>query len=166
MMANKPIKDINRIPAMIKKFKRISRKKIRTGVFSGEIAKFAAVNEFGVKIRVTNKMRAYLHSEGLHLKSDTTEIVIPERSFIRSTFDKSATVKKITRAASEIFELKENGDVVLTQIGQLLSAQVQRTISSNIKPKNHWFTIKKKGKGKGTLVDEGTLKTSIVSKVV
>ena len=56
------------------------------------IAAYAVWNEFGVpNIPVTDKMRAYMHYQGVHLKKDTTSISIPARPFMR-------TVAKIGRA--------------------------------------------------------------------
>jgi phage gpG-like protein len=54
-----------------------------------EIVNIAAVHEFGTVISATPKMRAYLHYQGIHLKRDTFAIYIPERSFLRATFDSS-----------------------------------------------------------------------------
>lgn len=48
-------------------------------------AQLGAVHEFGATINVTDKMRAFLHHIGIHLKKDTTQIVIPARSFLRNT---------------------------------------------------------------------------------
>lgn len=47
----------------------------------------AAIHEYGCTIPVTDKMRAYLHHIGVHLKASTTQIVIPERSFLRAGYD-------------------------------------------------------------------------------
>ena len=58
-----------------------------TVVEGKEMVNIAAVHEFGCTIEVTRKMRVYLHSIGIHLKKDTTHIVIPERSFLRATRD-------------------------------------------------------------------------------
>ncbi len=46
-------------------------------------AELGAVHELGARITVTEKMRAFLHYMGIHLKKDTTEIEIPVRSFLR-----------------------------------------------------------------------------------
>ena len=46
-------------------------------------AQLGAIHEFGCTINVTDKMRAYLHHIGIHLKPDTNTIVIPTRSFLR-----------------------------------------------------------------------------------
>jgi phage gpG-like protein len=59
---------------------------VKVGVF-GESTLIASVHEFGAKIRVTEKMRRFLHAQGLHLKKDTRYIVIPQRSYLRKTFD-------------------------------------------------------------------------------
>lgn len=58
------------------------------GVF-GSRAPIALVHEFGKDIAVTPRMRAYLHHIGIHLKASTTHIHIPERSFMRSTFEEN-----------------------------------------------------------------------------
>lgn len=46
-------------------------------------AELGAIHELGATINVTDKMRNYLHAQGLHLKKDTATIVIPTRSFLR-----------------------------------------------------------------------------------
>ena len=53
------------------------------GVKKGQEANIAAVHEFGCTIRVTQKMRAYLHHNGIHLKTSTQYIHIPARPFLR-----------------------------------------------------------------------------------
>lgn len=50
------------------------------------MAHLGAIHEFGATIQVTEKMRAYLHHIGVHLKPETTTITIPARSFLRDTF--------------------------------------------------------------------------------
>lgn len=50
------------------------------------MAHLGAIHEFGATIHVTEKMRAYLHYIGVHLKPETTTITIPARSFLRDTF--------------------------------------------------------------------------------
>jgi len=48
------------------------------------IAAYAFWNEFGTTIRVTPKMRAYMHYRDVHLKSETNVINIPARPFMRT----------------------------------------------------------------------------------
>ena len=59
-------------------------------------AELGAVHEFGATITVTEKMRAYLHSIGIHLKPDTLSIVIPARAFLRKPiFDGEKEIKNV-----------------------------------------------------------------------
>jgi len=47
----------------------------------------AALNIIKTAAWLTERMRAYLHYAGIHLKNETGYINIPERSFIRASFD-------------------------------------------------------------------------------
>jgi len=47
----------------------------------------APYHEYGADILVTDKMRGFLAASGLHLKKDTTHIVIPRRAFMRPASD-------------------------------------------------------------------------------
>lgn len=60
-------------------------------------AQLGAIHEFGATINVTDKMRAYLHSQGLHLKADTQQITIPARSFLRFLIKKDGQNLLIAR---------------------------------------------------------------------
>lgn len=46
-------------------------------------AVYGRIHEFGGMINVTDKMRRYLHSIGIHLRSSTTKIHLPPRPFMR-----------------------------------------------------------------------------------
>lgn len=58
-------------------------------------AELGAIHEFGATITVTNKMRNYLHSQGLHLKKNTITVVIPTRSFLRMPLMSSEGKKEL-----------------------------------------------------------------------
>ena len=64
----------------------LNGRRVNVGVY-GEQAWLAGIHEYGCKIKVTDKMRAYLHSQGLHLKDSTEYITIPERAFLRNGYD-------------------------------------------------------------------------------
>ncbi|MDR1648916.1 MAG: phage virion morphogenesis protein [Synergistaceae bacterium] len=70
---------------------------------NGDMANIAAVHEFGCTnengcaIKVTPKMRAYLHYSGIHLRSATEYIVIPPRPFLASTLNDPEFLDKITK---------------------------------------------------------------------
>jgi len=53
------------------------------GIGFGSYHPIAPIHEFGpVTITITDKMRAYLHHHGFHLKPDTKKMVIPRRWFL------------------------------------------------------------------------------------
>lgn len=56
----------------------------------GYLANIAEIQEHGRIIRVTPKMRAWLHRHGLHLKATTNFIRIPPRPFIKPTGEAEA----------------------------------------------------------------------------
>lgn len=72
-----------------------------------DVANIAAVHEFGCVIKVTPKMRAYLHHNGLHLKKSTEYIHIPPRPFLSPIFKSPEFLNKIAeiylRAVKEAF---------------------------------------------------------------
>src|SRR6056297_1288517 len=77
------------------KIQKLEKMEIRIGIFAEDssfLLMIARVHEFGTKIEVTPKMRAYLHAKGLHLRADTQYINIPERSFVRSTADEDKSL--------------------------------------------------------------------------
>ena len=117
---------------------------IETGVFEGEIAEYAAANEFGTKIAGRNK-----------------NVIIPERSFLRSTFDDKKVIAKVFKKVDRVISFQKiNPDVIGSTIGELMVAAVVRKINSNIQPKNADSTLLQKNSA-GTLRDEGELKKAI-----
>lgn len=54
----------------------------KTGLEIGSKLPYARIHNEGGKIRVTDKMRSYLHWRGLHLKAATDHITIPKRPYL------------------------------------------------------------------------------------
>lgn len=85
-----------------------------------DLAGLGAVQEFGCRINVTPKMRAYLHHKGIHLKDTTTQIVIPARSFLAMPVLNKDFRKKIKNNVGGDIEaleyLIEQGDTGLLDI--------------------------------------------------
>lgn len=73
----------------------------------GALANIAAVHEFGCTIKVTPKMRAYLHYQGIHLKASTQYITVPPRPYLRPTLNDPEFREKIAeiylKAVKEAF---------------------------------------------------------------
>lgn len=62
---------------------------VEVGWFETELAKIARINEYGAVINVTPKMRGFLSAAyGIHLKKDTTQIIIPPRTHRQQTIHK------------------------------------------------------------------------------
>lgn len=72
-------------------------------------AELGAVHEFGATINVTQKMRNYLHHLGIHLRKDTTTIVIPTRSFLRMPL-LSDEFKNYLMTSNDIIQIFEAAD--------------------------------------------------------
>lgn len=155
------IKDTNNIPKLKKNLKKISGKKVEVGIFGKELALIAGVNEFGTKIKVTKKMRDYLRVKGLFLKKSTTKITIPERSYLRSSFDNKKNIDQAFKFAQKILDTNENINQALNSLGVKMSAIIKKKISSNIPPTNHPFSIEQKGGKNKTLIDKGVLLNSV-----
>ena len=96
--SSKPLFDTGELLGQITTAQSLKERDIvEVGVF-GSRARIARVHEFGKDIEVTPKMRAYLHSIGIHLNPKTTKIHIPERSFMRTTLaENERKIKKIVK---------------------------------------------------------------------
>lgn len=163
------IKDKNRIPVVIKKVEEFNGQKIHIGVMEdGEMGMIASVQEYGVKIQVTPKMRGFLASRGLHLKKTTTHITIPERSYIRAGWDENE--KDMMDRAEEFIKQAITGgvsvDAVMDALGQEGRDRI-RDFAVDLKdPANHPFTIEQKNGKSNPLVDSGGLIEAITYKVL
>jgi len=158
--------DKNNIPKLKRKVKELTKRKIRIGVLGNqELAMVAGSNEYGIKIKVTEKMRKYLHILGLHLKKTTKFIIIPERSFLRKSFDDKKNISKVMNIAEGIFKNELVGRIT-NKIGVFMTGAIQNKIKSNIPPGNHPFTVTRKDGKNKTLVDKGRLGQGISHKVV
>ncbi len=147
----------------------LADKVIRVGIVapedSGEAVK-ANVNEYGARIKVTKKMRGFPSAAmGVHLKKDTKEIVIPERSFLRSTFENDGKLKRMLKPLDDVTDENFNPKKALNQVGILGAKSVRRTINSGVEPENSDLTKRNKGSS-GTLRDSGRMRQSIKHAIV
>jgi hypothetical protein len=126
----------------------------------------AAIQEYGCSIEVTDKMRGYLASQGLHLKPTTTHITIPARSFIRGTADeKESEILALQKKLGEQVLLgKIAPDDALDMLGMKVVAMVRGRIAEGISPPLRWFTINRKKSSK-PLVSTGQLRKSVTHRV-
>ncbi|MCY9007191.1 hypothetical protein [Peribacillus frigoritolerans] len=173
------IKDKNKIPGIIKHAEELNNKQILVGIF-GESAQsghgdsditmgeIAAIQEYGTRIQVTDKMRGYLASQGLPLKKSTTHITIPERSYIRAGWDeheKGILDKAVNLLVDAIIEGKPSTNDALDAIGLEAEGKLQEFARHLNDPSNHPFTVDQKGSS-NPLVDTGRLIGAITHEVL
>lgn len=126
----------------------------------------AGIHEYGCVIPVTEKMRAFLHHRGVHLRADTKQIVIPERSFMRAGFDDCheevlAGVKKVL-ASVLIGEAPVNA--LCEKTGEALKQGIREYALQLGSPANSPLTVAMKG-GSNPLVDTGGMIAGITCEV-
>ena len=156
----------NGFPSMKKELGLLDGQKIEVGVLKGESKWLASIHEYGCNIEVTPRMRAYLHRQGLHLKKSTTHIYIPERSFLRTGYDKNrdAVMKKATRLMSEVAAGRMSAEGCMKGVGLELSSKIKDYARDLNKPENHPFTVDQKGSS-NPLVDSGDMIEGITWRV-
>ena len=145
-------------PGMKKRLEAVNGQAIEVGVLKGEHAWLAAIHEYGCNIQVTPRMRAYLHRQGLHLKKSTTHIRIPERSFLRTGYDKNRdeVMEKAKAMIADVAAGKMSANGCLAGVGEELSSKIKDYAIGLNSPGNHPFTTGNKGSS-NPLVDSGDM---------
>ena len=145
-------------PSMIKRLEAIDGTGVEVGVLQGKNAWLASIHEYGCDIPVTEKMRVFLHSQGLHLKESTTYIHIPERSFLRSGYDENRdkVVKAARMLLAEVAAGRMSPNALYSAVGLDLSSRIKDYARDLDSPANHSFTTSRKGSS-NPLVDSGDL---------
>ncbi len=148
----------NDFPSMERTLEGLNGRKVNVGCLDGAHAWLAAIHEYGCKIPVTPKMRAYLHHNGLHLSPKTTTIVIPERSFLRTGYDENIdkVLKKTDALLSDVLAGRMSEDTFLKAVGITLSSEIKDYARDLDKPANHPFTKSRK-KSDNPLWDTGQM---------
>lgn len=156
---------VNKLPELTKNTETISGRNVKVGIFGDKDAWLAGIHEYGCNIRVTPKMRAYLHKAGLHLKDSTEVIKIPERSFLRTGHDKNAdrVITQTERAVNLFIDGKKSLDDLLDVYGEQMATAIKEYMTELSKPANHPFTQEQKGDN-NPLINTGGLKDSITWK--
>ena len=143
----------------------ISGRKVQVGALTGQNAWLAGIHEYGCTIKVTDKMRAYLHANGLHFSPNTKVIKIPERSFLRTGHDENADriIKQTERALCQVLAGKMSIDDMLDLYGQQMATAIKKYMRDLQNPPNHPYTVEQKGSS-NPLIDTGNLLGSITWK--
>lgn len=164
------VEERSRVEEFLRIIRKINNTKIEVGIFGADdsqILMIANVNEFGINIRVTPKMRNFLRATGLPLKSSTTQIKIPERSFIRGSYDKNRRRIEIMGEVliEQILNFEITPQQMFDQLGSNLVGMAQEYLTDLRDPKNHPYTLEKKKPKTNPLINTGTLRERITFKV-
>lgn len=157
---------VNKLPEVAESLETMNGRKVIVGALRGENAWLAGIHEYGCRIPVTDKMRAFMHYRGIHLKKSTTVIVIPERSFIRTGHDENIdkVMKQTDRAISAVVAGTMSVDDMLDLCGEQLATAIKEYARELSSPPNSSLTTEWKGSS-NPLVDTGNMIASIDWKV-
>lgn len=164
------VHDESNVREFLKMLKELTSTHLEVGIFGdsgGDILMIANINEFGCSIKVTPKMRNYLHVIGIHLKKDTEEINIPERSFIRGGYDaeQNNIIKKGDVLLEKVINLELPVITFFEILGEYIVGRIQEFLTDLKDPPNHPATIANKGSS-NPLIASGRLRQAITYKVV
>ncbi len=164
------VTDKSRVPQLLSDLNVIRKAKLEVGVFGKDdshVLMIARVHEYGVQIDVTDAMRGYLAAIGYPLKKETEQINIPERSFIRTTFDEQekAWIKFTEKRLEKVIGGRMRSRDMLNQIGAKMSSDIQETIKDISSPENSDMTVERKGSS-NPLIDSGRMRQSITWRLV
>ena len=163
------IRDKNKIPELIKSLNDLKSKSIKVGIFGEDdshILMIANVHEYGASITVTPKMRGWFMYQGYFLSPNTTQINIPERSFMRSGYDnnKKELERLCLKGVKKILASKIDATQAMELIGTWLVSKIQSHLRDLKSPPNAQMTVDLK-KSSNPLIDTGRLIQSITYKV-
>ena len=148
---NVKVTDKNNIARLKDVLKELKNYTVEVGIFgSDEYVMIASVHEFGTTIR---------QGKG--------SITIPERSFLRTTFDEKNEewVSFFISQLKQVLGLKMDVQTLYKRLGTKMVADIQERITDLDAPPNAPSTIAQKGSS-NPLIDTGGLRMRITYKVV
>ncbi|MDL2253318.1 hypothetical protein LJC49_04505 [Ruminococcaceae bacterium OttesenSCG-928-I18] len=129
----------------------------------GEHAWLAGIHEYGCKIPVTDKMRAFFRGHfKINLKKSTTVITIPERSFLRAGHDQH--IGEVLDMAGLLVSEVVGGTITTADmantVGGMLRDKIKLYARDLSSPANAGLTVRSKGSS-NPLVDTGGMISGI-----
>lgn len=91
----------------------------------------AAIQNYGVRISVSQKQRNFLHYLGIHLKDSTGEIIIPPRPFMdnaRARVEGTEGHRMLLREILRVFEGRQTIELAANRLGIWLQGVIQEEI--------------------------------------
>ncbi|MFJ7698912.1 hypothetical protein [Lysinibacillus fusiformis] len=147
------IRGSNNIPIIIQSLSELGKYDVEVGIFGSDdsfYAMIAGVHEFGITIR-----------------KEKGSIVIPERSFLRSTFDdkNKEWFKFMKKQLEHVLQGRLDARTLCERLGAKMVGDVQVKLTELNDPSNAPSTIAQKGSS-NPLIDSGGLRQRITYKVV
>lgn len=137
----------------------LGRHAVQVGVVGSEAANEAAPG-------ITLARIAGVHEFGAAIQTRFGVILIPERSFIRSTIAENKNYSSlIAKLVESVLDGRRTEKQALETFGARASADMKKRIAAGIEPPNAPSTIARKGSSK-PLIDTGRLRQSITWSVV
>ncbi|EMO80172.1 hypothetical protein LEP1GSC126_3377 [Leptospira kirschneri str. 200801774] len=175
----------NDIPFLLSTLKELDGPSAIVGVAAepdSELAIYAGAQEFGAVIKSKKaiaKLYFMLVEEELIDKEKfplyiwmkaKTEIIIPERAYLRRTFEDSGVINEAEKLFVYAFDRALNGQGKMIQAleaaADSLVASVKTTITSGMSPSNHPLTIARKGHSRTLMGKEPRLLKSITREII
>ncbi len=147
------IRGSNNIPIIIQSLSELGKYDVEVGIFGSDdsfYAMIAGVHEFGITIR-----------------KEKGSIVIPERSFLRSTFDdkNKEWFKFMKKQLEHVLQGRMDARTLCERLGAKMVGDIQEKLTDLNSPPNAPSTIAQKGSS-NPLIDSGGLRQRITYKVV
>jgi len=166
------VKDVNRIPKALHQLNRMQARQVKVGIFDDapKLVAIGAMNEFGADIPVDaelhRKLRMLAREHGAPtetLPKEGERLRIPERSFLRATFDEHED--EVVDAAPEhivaMMEGEKDAYEAAQGIGRVLQeAVIERVARGTDFAPNDPFTIVLKGHARPLIGKTGVLETT------
>jgi phage gpG-like protein len=132
-------------------------------VKAGVVGEKASADHGGI----TDGDLAMVHEFGATIERGGETITIPERSFIRSSFDtgRAAYVEQLRRRIQDVYDGKGTIAQALAALGEAMSTDMRKRIDSGELPPIKPETAARKGSDQ-PLVDTGRLRDSIAQEVI
>jgi len=152
-MSVRIINSSNSIPQLISELKKLKKYEIHVGIFGSDDAEYVMI--------------AGVHEFGITIQKEKGSIVIPERSFLRSTFDEKQNewFKFVEKQLAHLLNCRISAKTLCERLGAKMVADAQEKLTDLDTPPNAPATIAKKGSS-NPLIDSGGLRQRITYKVV
>lgn len=152
----------NRIPQITSSLTDLGKYSVEVGIFGSDdsyYAMIAGVHEFGITIR-----QEFESKKGNPVNRT---IVIPERSFLRSTFDEKNEkwFNFVKKQIPKLLNSQINAYTVCERLGAKMVGDIQIQLTNLNTPPNADSTIKQKGSS-NPLIDTGGLRMRVTYRVV